>query len=262
MSVLRRNLVFRSSCLFSTLASLCLTMAATPAAAQSASSSRPSMVVVSVGAGQQSASAAIDSQWTTTIYAEPAEFDARYTKKGGGLFDIGGAVRIWRDLFVGAAVTSSSHTHGVEVSGRIPHPLRFGAPRDISGTVSDLERSETGAHVQLMWRRTVAPRVVLTLMAGPSSISVKQDLVETVSFDETYPYDSATLRDVQTTGASGRGLGFNVGADVTFKILRQLGVGVQARRASATADLEVSSTNTVSVKLGGTQVSGGVRFEF
>lgn len=264
MRIFRSRVWFRASLRVAGLASCCLVMGAATVWAQARPTSGPvaSKVFVSVGGGQQSASPAFSAEWATTVHAEPARFEARYPKRGGSLVDVGGGVRVWRRLFIGAAVTRSAHTRGAEITGSIPHPFVFQTLRGITGTAGGLKRAETAVHVQAMWRIPLARRFDLTLLAGPSWTSVNLDLVQSVSFDESYPYDSASYRDAQIARKSATAGGFHVGADFSYHLLRRIGVGVQVRRTSGTADIDLLAGSQASVKVGGTQISAGARFAF
>lgn len=226
------------------------------------SAPRSPRVFVQAGVGQQTAAPAFSHTLEPVIHAETARFDNRYVPKGGLLASFGGGVNLIRHLWVGVSFSLSNSTHGVEITGDVPHPFRFNDPRAISGTRDGVERSETGVHVQVMWRTMLAPRVGLAVFAGPSWLRLRQDLVETVTFSETYPYDEASYASASLTRPSSSALGYNAGAEVIYELTRRFGVGGQVRWSRATVTIGSDSTGDVDVTAGGLQATAGVRVAF
>jgi hypothetical protein len=232
-----------------------------PARADAQAVSGP-RIFVSVGVGQQSTPSEFTDQFQTPLHAEQAQFDLRYRPKLGRLTDIGGGVRAWRQLWVGVAVGAATSNHGVTVTGRLPNPFRFDALRAIDGAEDNLSRAERGVHLQLMWRINPVNRLDVAVFGGPSWTTVRQDLVETVNFSEAYPYDTATFTGVALREVSASAVGVNVGADVTYRVMRHVGVGAQARWTKASVDLDVAPGRRVATSAGGSQASAGVRLMF
>jgi hypothetical protein len=78
-----------------------------------------------------------------------------------------------------------------------------------------------------------------------------------------YPYDSATFGTATVVNDTATKVGFNVGADVGFKISRNIGVGGPVRFARASFSLPLTgSASNISVEAGGVQVGGGLRLFF
>jgi hypothetical protein len=100
------------------------------------------------------------------------------------------------------------------------------------------------------------------VFGGLSVFNAKQDLVTDVTYTESYPYDTATFTGATVSRQSVTKSGYNVGADVSWMFSERVGVGGLVRFSRATADYSVSSTNQVSVDLGGLQAAAGIRFRF
>ena len=81
------------------------------------------------------------------LYDETATVTSTRKVKGGGLFDIGGAYRVWgKNLLAGVTF----HAHVVEVGrgrspARIPDPVFFDRPRAVN-TTSDRRSSTPKTH--------------------------------------------------------------------------------------------------------------------
>ena len=98
----------------------------------------------------------------------------------------------------------------------------------------------------------------MTLSAGPSFFSVKQSLVQSVQFSESYPYDTTLLASVPTASVSKSVTGFNAGIDVGYYFTRNVGAGMMLRFAGGNLTLPAHDA-TVTTKVGGFQVAGGLR---
>jgi hypothetical protein len=57
-------------------------------------------------------------------------------------------------------------------------------------------------------------------------------------------------------------IGFNVGADLTYRFSNAIGVGAMARYAAAKFDLEPEGGGPLTVNAGGFQIGAGLRFRF
>jgi hypothetical protein len=154
-----------------------------------------------------------------------------------------------------------------------PHPYYFNASATgtLTGT-SALDRTETGVHVQAVYRPEIAGPLQLRVYGGPSYFSVKQQMIDDFTFRQVYgvyttsntvTIDSYTWKSVSTTA-----WGFNVGGDVAYFFTRNLGLGGFVRYAAASATVpntaqDIAKTGTTqSVKVGGTAFGVGVRTRF
>jgi hypothetical protein len=216
---------------------------------------------LSVNGGYQATSNDFSDTWTFDYYADTATTTASYRVKGGFLFDAGGGFRMWRDLLVGAAVSHYSTGGDVSVTASVPHPFNF-TMRDAQGGEHGLGHAETSVHLHAMWMLRASARVQVGLFGGPSMFSVRQALVTQLNFNEAYPYDTVSIASLTTAEQSKTLLGYNVGADLTYSLSRQIGLGVLIRLARAKADFDAPDKGTVSVNAGGAQVAGGLRVRF
>ncbi|MGB7218140.1 MAG: hypothetical protein WBD07_04975 [Vicinamibacterales bacterium] len=157
------------------------------------------------------------------------------------------------------SVSSVRRQFGGDVSAQIPHPFFFNTPRPVSGSASGLHDTELVLHLDVTYRLRGSDRFDLVGFAGPSMFKVTRDFVTNVTVSETYPYDTATFESAQTSSTRADTLGFNVGADMTWKLSRRIGVGALIRYAHGSIVLTPSAGNSVSTKLGGLQLGGGLR---
>jgi hypothetical protein len=211
---------------------------------------------ISANAAYQVASATFDDTRPFPLYVETARFDADYEVKSNTAFDIGGAVRIWRGLGAGVAVTRFSDTQDVNVSATLPHPFLFRTDRNISG-VAVGDREELAIHVQAVYVIPVNPKLQIVAFGGPSQFTVKQTVVTAVNFSESFPFDEAQFQTASIETEEESKTGFNVGVDVAYYFTNNFGAGgiVRFSRASVTF-------SSGEVDAGGVIVGGGVRVKF
>ena len=217
---------------------------------------------VTLNGGYQATSMDFADNIVFTRFVEEGDIDADYGLGAGPLYDVGGAVRVWRNLALGVAVSVFTKDDDASVTARIPHPFFFDRDRRISGAQGDLRREETAVHVQAIWAVPVNQAFEIAVFGGPTFFNITQDLVTDVLFTNTYPYDTAAYTGTTTGRQSESTVGFNVGADVTFYFSGHVGVGVLARFSRATIDLPSQDGGTVAVDTGGFQTGGGLRLRF
>ncbi len=245
------------------LAIALIVLAAAPGGAQTPGSSGTPIGWLSANVGGQVTSTDFDDSVTfPSPYAEDGTYTSGYEVPPAVAVDLGGALRIWRHLYAGAAVTHVTSKHDADVSAQYPHPFFQNKLRPVSGTAPGMQRDETAVHVQAAWLVVVSPRVHLALLGGPTFFSVKQDVVTGVRVTETYPYDEAAFAGVSQERASESAIGFNVGVDGMFLFTRHVGVGGLARFSRASVTLTTGNQSRVSVDVGGMIVSGGLRVAF
>jgi hypothetical protein len=144
----------------------------------------------------------------------------------------------------------------------VPHPFVYDAPRGTTAEDLVVGRSENDGHLQLTWLVPVGRNADLSIFAGPSLFYLRQDVVSNLSFRETYPYDAVSVAGFQAVRRAKAGFGGNAGADLTIMVWRFIGVGVGGRYARGQVKMPGATAGTVNVKVGGAQVSGGVRLRF
>jgi hypothetical protein len=213
-------------------------------------------------AGYQPVSNKFSSTVTFTRYAEQGTVTTPYPVKSGLAFEGGGGARVWRDLVVGAAVSRYSTSGTATVSARIPHPFFFNTFRDVQGTSPTLTRSEVAVHAFAMWMLAPSDKMQVGVFGGPSYVSVTQTLVTGVDVTDTYPYDTAAFSAARAEEQSKSNPGFNAGADFTYLLGKQVGVGASVRFSRASIPFKQPDGQTLSTPAGGLQVGGGIRLRF
>ena len=218
---------------------------------------------VSINYGYQTGDRAFQESLTVTVYEEDATYAVDHASGGGGQFDLGGGLRVWRNLAAGLAVTSFSTTAGALVTGVVPHPLFFRRPRTSSSALVDLEHKELGIHLQAAWVMPINEQISLTVAGGPSIFKVTQSLITSVALADEIgaPFDMVVLGSVATASASESGVGVNVGIDITYLATDRLGGGLFVRWAGGTVDLPAAG-GTQSIDVGGVQLGIGLRARF
>ena len=248
----------RTYCLLLVLGGL-FSVSTRPVAAQQAWESRG---FISVNGGVQATSSDFSGSVPFTLFVEEGDFTANYQVESGPLFDVGGGVRVWRNLAVGGAVSAFSKDTAATVNANLPHPFFFNQDRRISGTAENLARREVGIHIQALWIVPVNDNLRVAVFGGPTFFNINQELVTEVEFASTYPFDEAEFTGVSTVEASESAVGVNVGVDVGYYFSRSVGVGGLVRFSRASVDLTPPSGDTVSTDAGGLQAMGGLRVRF
>lgn len=231
---------------------------AAPAAAQT----WPERVHISVNAAFQPTANDFSDRFEFERNLETGSTEVDYRVQGGFVFDVGGGVRLWKQIGAGVAVSQFSRNNTAQTVSQVPHPFFFNQPREVSGEAGDVTRTETGVHVQLMYLIDPKGPLRVVLSGGPSFFTVKQDMVEEVLVTETFPFDTAEFASVRQTEQSGSATGFNVGADVFWMFSRRVGAGGLVRFARTSVDLDAPGNRTVSVDAGGVYAGGGLRIVF
>ena len=228
---------------------------AAPAAAQSG------RVVLAVNGFQQSG---MDTLSTTTAFAANAEngsITTTFPLKTGTGFDGSITVRVRGVFGISLGGTSFKTSGSADVAAKVPHPFFFNQPRSIAGTVG-MNREETTARLALALSSAPGGRFQFTAYAGPAYVTVKQDLVDSVSYTDSYPYDTATFTRANTSQPSKTAVGFAAGIDAAFFPTKSIGLGLSASMVGATINVTGTDNATIRIKAGGTQLGGGLRIRF
>jgi hypothetical protein len=231
--------------------------AASPAMAQT----DPRVQLVLDG-GAQVASGSFGQQFTLTRNVEDAPVTTDLNVGASGFIEAGARVRVAGPLLVGIVGFYTSGKADGSLAAQIPHPFYFEQRRAVSGDLSALKRTESGAHIELAYPVAATDAVVVTLFGGPSYINARQDLVTDLSYSESYPYDTATFTGVTTVTASKGALGFNAGGEVRWQATRTFGVAAIVRYAHAGITLSPAEGNVVALDAGALQIGAGVRIGF
>jgi outer membrane protein with beta-barrel domain len=239
------------------LAALCVVGLAHAARAQPGDRLR-----VSVNAAAQVTSHTLTQSFTIPINVESAPISTSLDLTSAPMFDIGASYRILNRLAVGVSATSLSRSIDGTFQAKIPHPFFFNTLRPISGDLSGLTHKEVGAHIYAMYFVPVSSKLDVGIFGGPSHFSVKQDFVTDVDYTSSYPFDTATFTGAPTETVSRGATGYNVGADVSWRLSKVLAVGGLIRVTGASTTFTVASGNTIDADVGGLQTGAGVRIMF
>lgn len=210
---------------------------------------------VSVNGGVQSGSHDLSESGSFPLYDETATFTSTNKVKGGGLFDIGGAYRVWgKNLLVGVTYTHMSSKSDGSLTGSIPDPVITDKPRAVSKTFEDLKHAENAVHIDAVWMMPVANKLDIGISAGPTIFMVSQDTIPSLTITEPGPVVTTTVvKSSKTT------VGFNAGLDVQYMVAKQWGVGGLLRYSVGSVSLPGASEK---LTVGGFQIGGGVRLRF
>ena len=232
---------------------------AVPAAAQTRSSEWFRLVI---DGGAIVNPQSFSQDFTVTKNAESTPVTVDMKPGGGGFIEAGARVRVTRSLWVGAVGFASSGTADGTLTAQVPHPFYFNRRRDISGDMTSLSHSESGAHVDLAYAIQAGGSPEIQIFGGPSYFSVKQTLVTDFTYTDSYPYDTARFESAITSEATGAAFGFNVGGEVTWRLGRSLLVGGLVRYSLANVTLSPSAGNDVDMQAGGIDIGAAVRVGF
>ena len=216
---------------------------------------------VSLNGGTQATSTTFDDNVVFPEFHEDADFDAAYGVGSGRVFDGGGGVRLANGLAFGIGVSRFNKLDPVSIDARIPHPFFFDRPRSLSGSRPDLTRMETAVHVEVRWFAPVADAAEFSVFGGPTFFNLQQDVVTSIAYDHSYPYNEASFGSASTTALSASAVGFHAGADVGFFFSEAIGVGAVLRYSAGSVDLP-SDDGAITVDAGGFHVGGGLRLRF
>lgn len=223
----------------------------------------PNRIFVDVNGGFQSTTERFSDERSDPFFGETATWTADYETGGAPLFDVGGGVRVWRQLVASVAYSRFKETSIAGIEGAAPHPFFFDRARAFAGDAVDLTQQEDVVHAGAMWAVPVTRSLDLRVFGGPSFYFARRDLVAEVEYDEAYPYDTATFGRARVERVTANALGFNVGADVTWMFTRSGGVGAMARFSRAETDLQSpASQRDLAFRFGGLQFGAGLRFRF
>lgn len=245
--------------------------AQTPVVPSPTQSSPPSQtggnrIFFSINIGGQAREQTFSESATFTKYNEAGAVATTHAIGGGTIFDVSAGMRVWNNLAVGIGYTSFKDDDDAGVTARVPHPILFGQPRTETVTASGLEHTENIVNLQLMWLIPYREKFELALFAGPSFFTVRQDLATVRSGDIQDP--APLIRNLTITEVKESAVGFNVGADGSYRITEMggvsIGIGLFARFVAASLDLPAAAGATLTDDLqgGGFQGGGGLRLGF
>jgi hypothetical protein len=230
------------------------------ASGDAAAQAWPERFYVAFNGGIQPTANDFSDRFEFEQYLEQARVDVDYDSGSGPFFDGGVGVRLWKGLGVGVALSAFTRDGVAQSETSVPHPFFDNTPRSVEAELSGLARKETGVHLQARYAFGQGPlRAVIS--AGPSYLTLEQEIVTDVEYDETYPFDTATFRRAETRRRRGSAVTFNAGADVMWIFSRHFGAGAMVRFAKAPIDLEADG-RALTIDAGGLTGGGGLRIAF
>jgi hypothetical protein len=183
----------------------------------------------------------------------------------GAVLDFGVGARVMGNFTLSANFHRTSSLGEASVAGQAPHPIFFNRPRSFSATVPDMKRTEQALHLSLGYRIALGEKLDVQIYAGPSQFRFSQDVVNTVVISETGGAFTTVNATNETTKRKANTWGGHVGADVSYPVYQSgatsFRLGGYVRYAEASSEFLVVS-NTVSTKVGGVQIGGGLRVRF
>jgi hypothetical protein len=191
----------------------------------------------------------------------------RYDAPRGGSFDVGGGYWFSRHLGLGLALTGTAHKGPAEVYYERPHPNFFNRSASDTANTEDLTRAEGAVNFSLAVRAPSTGQVEFKAFAGPTFFRAEADAVDTIRYSQVW-IGTANVVEILSTGTrkvDSTAWGFHAGADVGFFFSRHVGFGLSGRfsRGEVTIqDDNLIGEGPVDVKVGGTQIAGGLRIRF
>lgn len=220
---------------------------------------------VSVNGAYQVTGTAFANTWSVPYYLEFESVNTSYAIKPAVVVDVGGGVRVWRNLALGVAVSRYHRSDPASVTATVPHPLLYQQPRTFSGTAAGPARTETAVHANVMWLLAASSKIQVGVFGGPSVYTVNQTTISAINFAEAYPYTSLTLASTATRAQTKSRAGFNAGCDLTVLLYKHIGIGALFRYAGASGGRVVPVVSNAPAdisqwfKAGGLQVGAGLR---
>jgi hypothetical protein len=220
---------------------------------------------ISANAAQQTLTTTVTQTQTFDLYFEQGSFTFERTIPAATIFDLGVTVRLWRGLHAGAAVSIFDTTGSGTVTARVPHPLRFSKARTTAGDIAGAMRREVGQHLMFGWAIPTNHDLDFLLFAGPSIFATEQLFVRSLNFaldKEVFPFDEVAFPSAQTDRRRENVVGYNAGVDMSWRFMRNIGVGLLLRYSSGRKDFTPTGVSPVEITVGGLQAGGGLRLAF
>jgi hypothetical protein len=230
-----------------------------------ASASAQERFRISVNAGQQTSTTTVTQEQTFERYFEQGSFTFARTVPKAPIYDLGIAVRLWRDLHAGVAVSAFEKSGAGAVTARVPHPLQFNKPRTTTGEITNANRREIGQHIVFGWMLPAAHGLDFMLFGGPTIFTTEQLFATSLNLSlekEVFPFDELAFQGARTQMLKENVVGYNAGVDMTWRFIDKIGVGLLLRYSSGKKTFEPTGAPDVDVTVGGLHAAGGLRLAF
>ena len=182
-----------------------------------------------------------------------------YVTPDGPAFDLGGGMRVWRNLSVGLAVS--------RFDAVVRHAIYRLDPSAQRGTMVHLDHRQLGYHLQASWVVRVADRLDVALFAGPSVFRVRYGRAADVEIadDASVPMSDFAccpgLIGVTAQDVTDRLPGYSFGFDFTVRLTDRIGLGLLARVTGSTGSSRHGGDGPLPVA-GGSHIGIGARVRF
>ena len=236
---------------------------------------RDPQFVVSANTGIQTTVNTRTDRVNFELFAETGNFSATQILGRTDVYDIGIAGRVWKRFRLGGVAAYTGHSSTATIDAEVPHPFFFEFPRTASGVSTKLGHREWAFHLQGQYWLPLGEKSILTLFVGPSVFNANQELVTSILTTERgFPFDIVNLVTDTTEIVGITAMGFNLGFDLSYFGLKQLGflgkserldhlgVAVTARYSRAAPGFKLKGQFQPALELGGTQIAGGIRVVF
>jgi hypothetical protein len=198
-----------------------------------------------------------------SLYDETGTLTTAQTIDSSAPFlDFGAGFRVGGNFGVGFSYSRMSATGAAAVQAKVPSPIYFDQPRTATATLSDLDHVENGYHFQVLWMLPITDKVDIMLSGGPTWFSLTQGIVMSPQITEVGPPYTTVNMTVSQSSATDSAIGYNLGADLTYRFANNFGVGAMVRYAAATVSITPDGSEASDVKVGGFQFGGGLRIRF
>ena len=202
---------------------------------------------------------------TFRLYDETGRLTVSSEVSSGAVLDFAAGAKVMGGFTLGLGFHRTSSSDPAAVSGAAPHPVFFDRPRSFSQTLDALTRTEQALHLSLGYVVALGEKLDLHLTAGPSQFRFAQQVPGSVTIAETGSSFATVQATVATEQRKRNTWGGHVGADLSYPVFESgaasFRLGGFVRYAAASSEFQVV-TNTVTTKLGGVQIGGGVRVRF
>jgi hypothetical protein len=240
-------------------------LAAAVIMASAASASAQDHVRLMINAGQQVTAAILKNTQTFQQYQEQGSLTEERTIARRVFYDGGAAARVVSGLHHGASFSFFNDNGAGGVTAQVPHPFFFKQLRATTGT-APAGRKETAVHIQAAWTAQAAGDIEFTAFGGPTFFQTEQALATKLNLtlaSEVYPYDSIpTFPGVTTQTIKDNVKGYNAGADMTWRLGKNFGLGALIRYSHGTKNVTPTGGQAVKIDTGGLHAGGGLRVIF
>jgi len=175
------------------------------------------------------------------------------TIPSGGLFDLSAGYKVTPSIGVAIGFSTFSVTGATAGAASVPSPIFFNRPAAVTIPENPADRKDRSVYLLLVGFVPVTDKVDVALSIGPSFTRVQQSLITSVSIPAGTQNVNPTIQT-----QSGTAKGVNVGVDLTYMFVKQVGAGAFMRYNGGSVDLD----SAPGLKAGGFQIGIGGRLRF